>query len=352
MAFNILFIAGHGAGDVGAQGKVGKYAGVLEYQKTRELVALMQKEAEATYENVNAYVYPTDRNAFYDCQKGIFKQILWQYFPGIKFDYVFEDHFNAFNISAYGTECFVVPEEKGITVEQFVMKRMGKYFTLRDNDNIFDGVKRTRFLVINTVKQQLGISGALLETCFIDNVADMDVYEAKKQEIAKDIVAGIAEGWGWIEKSGAVHSLPSTDTTTKVPVANQGTEYTKGDVVTLSTNATVYQGASKGVAIPPSVKGKKYTVQSISSDGKCLLLQEIVSWVLTSECSKASKTTSTTKTLFVGMKATPKTPYSYEGVKCISEVIKKRFTVIQIKGKRVVLGDGLNTAFHIDNLSY
>lgn len=295
MAFNILFIAGHGAGDVGAQGKVGKYAGILECNKTRELVALMQKEAEATYENVNAYVYPTDRNAFYDCQKGIFKQILWQYFPGVEFDYVFEDHFNAFNISAYGTECFVVPEEKGITVEQYVMKRMGKHFTLRDNDNIFDGVKRTRFLVINTVKQQLGISGALLETCFIDNVDDMDVYEAKKHEIAKDIVAGIAEGWGLKKKTGETVTIPETKPVTVIPSQNS-TGYKAGDVVTLlNKKDIIYYGADYGKKIPDSVKGKKYTVQQPSSDGSCLLLKELYSWVLAADCSKGSVGTTNTK---------------------------------------------------------
>jgi N-acetylmuramoyl-L-alanine amidase len=58
------------------------------------------------------------------------------------------------------------------------------------------------------------------------------------------------------------------------------------------------------------------------------------------------------KTLSVGMKATPITRKSYEGVTCIAEVTQKRWTVIDIKGNRVVLGDGLNTAFHIDNLKY
>ena len=296
MTFNILFIAGHGAGDVGAQGKVGKYAGVLECNKTRELVDLMQKEVEATYENVNAYVYPTD-NAFYDCQKGIFKQILWQYFPGVKFDYVFEVHFNAFNISAHGTECFVIPEEKGIIVEQFIMKRMGKHFTLRDNDNIFDGVKRTRFLVINTVKQQLGISGALLEVCFIDNVADMDTYEVKKYIIAKDIPAGAAEGWGWKKKTGETTTRPIT-TTTKTPVvANQSsTGYAKGNVVTLLNNKDIiYYGADYGKKIPDSRKGKKYTVQQVSSDGNYLLLKEITSWVAVADCTKNTTSTTTAK---------------------------------------------------------
>ena len=41
-----------------------------------------------------------------------------------------------------------------------------------------------------------------------------------------------------------------------------------------------------------------------------------------------------------------------DGVKLISSVTKKYYKVIEIKGSRVVLGDGLNTAFNISNLTY
>lgn len=58
------------------------------------------------------------------------------------------------------------------------------------------------------------------------------------------------------------------------------------------------------------------------------------------------------KVLKVGMKAKPKKAVSYDGINLDSSVTKKSYKVIEIKGKRVVLGDGLNTAFHIDNLSY
>ena len=39
-----------------------------------------------------------------------------------------------------------------------------------------------------------------------------------------------------------------------------------------------------------------------------------------------------------------------DGVSLIDEVTKKKYTVIEIKGDRVVLGDGLNTAFKMSNL--
>lgn len=58
------------------------------------------------------------------------------------------------------------------------------------------------------------------------------------------------------------------------------------------------------------------------------------------------------KTLKVGMMANPIKPISYDGVKLDPAVTKKYFKVIEIKGNRVVLGDGLNTAFHMNNLIY
>lgn len=268
--FNILLIAGHGAGDSGALG-----CGYKEFEKTRELVNLIKPRLEK-YSNV--YVYPTKRNAFKDVKAGVFKKILNEYFPNVKFNYAFEAHFNAFNISAHGTEIFVVPEEKGITVEQEIMKNMKEFFTLRDNDNIFDGVKRTRFLVIKTLKE-MGISGALLETCFIDNLSNMKIYEEKKEDIADGIVNGIVTGFGLKE---------NVKKPTPVKVEPVKCEFSTNDRVVLSKNATDYQGADKGKDIPKEYKGKTYTVKKSSSDGKLLLLKELNSWVLAKECTKKS----------------------------------------------------------------
>ena len=48
----------------------------------------------------------------------------------------------------------------------------------------------------------------------------------------------------------------------------------------------------------------------------------------------------------VGDKVTPTSRYSYEGVLLIADVLNHKYTVTEINGDRVVLGDGLNTAFH------
>ena len=187
---NVLLIAGHGAGDPGAMGN-----GYKEADLTRELVNLIASRLRK-YATVD--IYNQNRNAFNDVQNGTFKIGAYHY--------ALEIHFNAFNGNAHGTECYVTSREAGITVEQAIMKGLGKFFTLRDNDSIFDGVKRTNFLVINTLKNK-GISGALLETCFIDNAQDMKVYQANKNTIADTIVNGIVEGFGLTANSGG--SKPS-----------------------------------------------------------------------------------------------------------------------------------------------
>lgn len=52
----------------------------------------------------------------------------------------------------------------------------------------------------------------------------------------------------------------------------------------------------------------------------------------------------------VGDKVTPTSRYSYEGVLLISDVLNHKYTVTEINGDRVVLGDGLNTAFKMSDL--
>ena len=171
----ILLIAGHGAGDTGALGN-----GYKEADLTRELVRMINEEL-SEYE-VDVDVYAPGHNAFYDVQNGTFK-------VG-RYDYALEVHFNAASASAHGSEIFVTDVETDITVEKNIMKELKRYFTLRDSD----GVKRTNFLVITTLKNQ-GISAALLETCFISNKNDMIVYDTNKKAIAEDIAHSLADSF-------------------------------------------------------------------------------------------------------------------------------------------------------------
>lgn len=175
----ILLISGHGAGDVGACG-----CGYQEYALTRELVNSIAPKLRK-YAEVD--IYDQSRNAFYDCQNGAFK-------IG-KYDYVLEVHFNACVNDQYGngqttgTEIYVTSSEKAVTVEQKIINNVAAC-GLRNR-----GVKVTDFLVIRTVKNR-GISSALIETCFIDDRDDMNVYVPNKEKVAQGIVNGIVEGFG------------------------------------------------------------------------------------------------------------------------------------------------------------
>lgn len=212
----ILLIAGHGAGDPGACGN-----GYKEADLTREMVKLIANNLK-NY-SVTVDTYNTNKNAFADVQKGAFK-------IG-KYDYALEIHFNAFDsASAHGSEIYVTTRESAISIEQGIMKKMNKYFTLRDNDSIFDGVKRTNFLVINTLKN-MGISGALLETCFITNKNDMIVYQSNKAAIAKDIASAIATGFGLKKKAATPKVKAGSKVKIKAGAVYGGLSSTRGTKV-------------------------------------------------------------------------------------------------------------------------
>ena len=103
------------------------------------------------------------------------------------FDYVLEVHFNQ-TAGANGTEIYVAEGITKIGVEKAIMKRLGKWFKLRDPD----GVKTGTFKTI----KRLGNRGALLEVAFIDSKSDMATYLTNTDKIAQDIAYGILEGFG------------------------------------------------------------------------------------------------------------------------------------------------------------
>lgn len=342
---NILLMNGHGAGDSGATG-----CGYVEEKLTRELADLVETRLK---KYANVYRYPKERNAFKDVEKGTFKNYLPIAYGSI--GYALEIHFNAFKKDETkdgrkkGSEIYVTSRENGITVEQAIMRGIGKYFPLRDNDNVFDGVKRTNFLVINTLKNN-GVSGALLETCFIDDADDMETYQKNKNAIADAIVNGIVSEFGLKASSGG--SKPSTPKP-QPPKPSTGTKYKVGDTVNING---VYTSSSSNSKLKPAKTSGKITKILTGAKNPYLLDNGNLGWVndgcITGKKGSSSANASKPKTLKVGMKAKPKKAVSYDGVKLDSFVTKKYFKVIEVKGKRVVLGDGLNTAFNIDNLTY
>lgn len=173
----ILLIAGHGAGDNGAVG-----CGYKEADLTREVVRLVKSKL-SSYATVA--VADTSVNWFNNKSK----------LPLSGVNYVLEIHFNACvndtkgNGVTTGTEIFVTTIEKGVTVEEKIVKGL-EVLGFKNR-----GVKRKNYSVINYCKSK-GISSALLETCFIDDADDMKIYASKKDRIAEAITNGIVQGFG------------------------------------------------------------------------------------------------------------------------------------------------------------
>ncbi|MFQ9922539.1 MAG: N-acetylmuramoyl-L-alanine amidase [Beduini sp.] len=209
----ILLISGHGAGDAGACGN-----GYREANLTREFVNILAPKL-SKYAVVD--VYDQNRDAFQDLCKGCLN-------ISNAYTYILEVHFNSASSAAYGSEIYVVHEESGITVEQEIMKHMANFFTLRDNDSMFDGVKRENFGVINRV-HSLGMSGALLEVCFISNASDIHTYQSNKYAIADGVVQGVVDGFGLTLSNDQTSPLPTPNNSTHVQA------YSIGDIVRFST---------------------------------------------------------------------------------------------------------------------
>lgn len=187
----ILLISGHGNGDSGAVGN-----GYTEEALNIEFVLQLKEYLQSTFD---VDVYDTSKNAYEDYVNGEFT-------VDSDYGYALEIHFNAFDGSASGSEIYVTSLESGITVEQGIMSNLKSYFTLRDNDSIFDGVKYYNYSVIYALKY-LGISSALLEVCFIDSSSDITIYQNNKLNIIQDVATAIIEGFGM----DTVEALLSTD---------------------------------------------------------------------------------------------------------------------------------------------
>lgn len=179
----LLLIAGHGNGDCGATG-----SGYYEADLTREVAKLLKAELDS-YADVTIA----------DTSKNWFEYLKTHTFNFKPYNYVLEIHFNACvndqkgNGKTTGTEIYITTSEKGCSVEEKIVKGISNIgFTNR-------GVKRKNYSVISKVKKQ-GVSSALLELCFIDDVDDIKLYQSKKNEIIKAIAEGIISGFSLEKK--------------------------------------------------------------------------------------------------------------------------------------------------------
>ena len=181
----ILLIPGHGAGDPGAVA-----LGLQEQNLTRELVQLINKKL-LPYAVVDVF----------DTSANMYKRLKSGYPFNFKaYDYVLEVHFNAFDTKANGVEILVHTSEEGTSVEQTIVDNIAALgFKNR-------GVKpRNDLLVMNTCKKSQGVSYALLETCFIDSLNDINKYLPNKETVALAIVDGIVDGFGL--RKAAINTL-------------------------------------------------------------------------------------------------------------------------------------------------
>ena len=180
----ILLIAGHG-GTPYDSGAVGN--GYTEAVETRRM-------ATAVAPLLRNYGFSVQ---MYDQSQDAYKVVMGGgAIPLSGIDYVIELHLNSAandpkgDGKTTGSEIYVHENEKSVGCEQAVLKRLQALgFTNR-------GVKRSSGLAVLKHVFKRGVSHALIETCFIDDKDDMELYKAKFYEIAHAIADGVAEGFG------------------------------------------------------------------------------------------------------------------------------------------------------------
>lgn len=263
----ILLIAGHGNGDCGAVG-----CGYKEADLTREMVKLIKPKL-SNYATVE--IADTSVNWFNNRTK----------LPLSGVDYALEVHFNACvndtkgNGVTTGTEIYVTTSEKGITVEENIIKGIAS-LGLKNR-----GVKRKNWSVINYCKGK-GISAALLETCFIDDADDMKIYTAKKDLIAEAITSGIVTGFGL--KKTTVAEKP-VNTNKLDPAQSFSKSYAKAYRVTTNSGLNMRSGAGTNktliATLPKGATFRCYGYYTKQADGTVWLYG--VCEGKTGYCSKA-----------------------------------------------------------------
>ena len=161
-----LVICGHGQGkNVYDSGAVNRSLNITEAEKVRELASLMAQHATKTH-------FITDKNV-YD-----FKNIV-SISKG--YESVTELHFNSFNGQAQGTEVLIKEGFTPDSLDTALKNVLEKYFKAR-------GFKFVDWLYNANVMANTGISYRLIEVCFIDNNADMAIYEKNKHVIARELM--------------------------------------------------------------------------------------------------------------------------------------------------------------------
>lgn len=307
---HIFIIAGHGDGDPGASGN-----GYKEYERVRALA----KKIKA-YGGDNVTVGDTSRDWYKDnliSSLNISKD--WQ---------IVELHMDGASASSARGGHVIInsgydPDKYDKALAEFISGILPGRASIIVKRSDLANPKRAA---------AKGYPYRLLECGFITNAQDVKIFNGQMDDIAK----GILSVFG-IKASGSAAGTPKP--AESKPAASTGKKST--DTIAKEVIAGEW---GNGNDRKKKLEAAGYNYNTI---------QERVNEMLGVKASSSSGSSGTTKkTLKVGMKAKPKTAVSYDGVKLISSVTKKYYKVIEIKGSRVVLGDGLNTAFNISNLTY
>lgn len=307
---HIFIIAGHGDGDPGASGN-----GYKEYERVRALAKKIKAHG-----GDNVTVGDTSRDWYKDnliSSLNISKD--WQ---------IVELHMDGASASSARGGHVIInstydPDKYDKALAEFISDILpGRSSTI---------VKRSDLANPKRAAAK-GYPYRLLECGFITNAQDVKIFNGQMDDIAK----GILSAFG-IKASGS--AAGTSKPVESKPAASTGKKST--DTIAKEVIAGKW---GNGNDRKKKLEAAGYNYNTI---------QNRVNEMLGVKASSSSGSSGTTKkTLKVGMKAKPKTAVSYDGVKLISSVTKKYYKVIEIKGSRVVLGDGLNTAFNISNLTY
>ena len=188
----ILIISGHGAGDSGACG-----CGYKEADLTRKAASILEGKLDAY--DCKVVRYPSARNAYEDNKRGCMQDSF------SKYGLVVEIHFNSYNGSAHGCECLYRPPRMRSLAAK-VSKAIAE-------EGFFDrgAKKRTDLMNMNTCYRS-GVPYILIETCFIDNKADMARYAKSIYEVWGNVAEAICKFYG-IEKLASAGKPVETNKT-------------------------------------------------------------------------------------------------------------------------------------------
>lgn len=253
-----LVICGHGQGQTGYDpGATNPNLGITEAQKVREFASLMKRYSG------NQIDYITEQNVYdYRSLASI----------GKGYETITELHFNAFNGQAKGTEVLIYGGYNPDELDQKLLNILARRFTNR-------GFKKVDWLYNANVAANCGYNYRLVEIAFIDNNNDMAIYEANKDNMAREFVQAIT---GQVQTSS-----PSPNPNFQ---QSGGVFYHIGDSVVVQKHATHYQ---TGQGISSWVKGKTFKVIRAkdvhqSHSKKAYLLEGINSWVLEQDLASST----------------------------------------------------------------